>query len=134
MAANEYGVTAATMPQWFPTAIPFASSARVDSTLVASIVTSVAGDIQAALYESCPNDSEITATTAPIAYAWLGKTLALGTAIRIMESVDVGADGTLSAWRDEFAERMRTLRDKPRAVLADLASFRPKSRTVSLWR
>lgn len=134
MAANEYGVTPTTLGKWFPSAIPFASSARVDSTLVSSVISSVAIDLQAALYPVVPNDGDIRATSAPIAYAWLGKTLELGTVIRLMESTDVGDAQTLEAWRAEFTERMATLRNKPKTVLADLSSFQQSSRMVSLWR
>lgn len=132
--ANEYGVSASTLGKWFPSAIPFASSARVDSALVASVVTSVAIDIQSALYPSVPNDSHIGTHNAPIAYAWLAKTLELGVVIRLMETTDTGDSATLDAWRGEFTERMSTLRNRPKAVLADVGSFQQAARTVSLWR
>ncbi len=132
--ANEYGVSASTLGKWFPSAIPFASSARVDSALIASVVTSVAIDIQSALYPSVPNDSHIGTHNAPIAYAWLAKTLELGVVIRLMETTDTGDSATLDAWRGEFTERMSTLRNRPKTVLADVGNFQQASRTVSLWR
>lgn len=134
MAANTYGVTHATLQDWFPQAIRFAEAARIDSTLVTSWITRLSEDVRAALYQHHPNDEEITAASAPIAYAWLANTLAVGVAAKVGELAAESDPATVEAWRNEYATRLERLTRWPKTVLGDLSTFRSTGWTVSLDR
>src|SRR3972149_673310 len=95
MAANTYGVTYSTVQQFFPSAIPFAASARVDDGLVTSWIANISEDLRADLYPALTNDEDITSTAAPVAYGYMSRLLALGVAVKILQ-LSGGADTILT--------------------------------------
>lgn len=131
--APTYGATPQALEeQYFPGLLQESRRAGYDQAALK--IGEVAADVAIEVRSAGIQPDVITSDGSPRAYAWLTRTILLGSAVAYGLSASHVTTDVIEVWRSEYQARIRRLQDAPRAVLDDVPGYQAGATVFNVYR